>query len=134
MAQRPNQSWLLHAARPGPWMAGALLQSGQTDPTWALSAEAGSALAARFAQFDPWLSGRPHQPRIGYCGAWLLAPDGQCWIAFQGVVWRDGTMDARRDADRAFESALLATALPSALLGRLRDTILAAPFRDVQFE
>jgi len=99
------------------WTAGARLYAGRPDPTWsvdATSARALRALGERLPSIERWPSQRAS---IGYRGCWLRAPEGARWVAYDGVVVAesDSATIGRRDAERAFERAVLQSA-PAGLL------------------
>lgn len=104
------------ATASGPaWAAGVLLYSGRPDPSWYVAAATAAALVARFERLPAWGGPVPDVARLGYRGAWLRAPDGRRWIAFEGVAWPGPPGQARRDEGRALERAILATAPPGAI-------------------
>jgi hypothetical protein len=111
------------------WRAGALVYSGRPDPN-AQQVDGLMALWNRMAAASAW-----NEPpsRLGYRGCWLAAPDGRRWMAFDGAVAcyaprqrpggpserHPGPIEVRRDAGRAFERALLATAPAGTSLPRV---------------
>jgi hypothetical protein len=60
-------------------------------------------------------------PKLGYRGVELRLEDGVKFTAAEAVVTRleQGRGEARLDSARSFESAVLATAPPGAIPGRL---------------
>jgi hypothetical protein len=98
-------------ARDG-WAAGALLYSGRPDPAWPIADAAGL-----WSRLDALPRGGevPDEPRLGYRGVWLRSPDGRRWRVFQGVAWLAGEAGPRRDAGRALEREILASAPPGLL-------------------
>ena len=96
------------------WVAGASVFSGRPDPTWPLAAALGTRLAGLWDRLPAWFGGeRPVPPGLGYRGCHLTAPDGRVWHAFHELVTLGP--DGRRDAQREFERALLASAPPGSL-------------------
>lgn len=90
------------------WTAGARLYSGREDPAWQVPREEAESLVARWNRLSPAPSPPPQPPPLGYGGCWLRAPDGREWWAADEVMATEG--DARTDAGREVERALLATA------------------------
>ena len=95
------------------WTAGAAVYSGRRDPTWEIKAAVAARLVRHWKSL-PAASQEPGPaPPLGYRGCFLRDPDGQEWRAFRGIAVMG--RDARRDADHAFERAILSTA-PTGLL------------------
>jgi hypothetical protein len=110
----------------GIWHAGALLYSGRPDPRWVVPPERVDELMTLWRRMPVLPAYEEPPPRLGYRGCWLEAPDGPRWIARDGAVacrpgsrkvfgsraakTGAGTIEARRDEEREFERAVLATA------------------------
>jgi hypothetical protein len=90
------------------WIAGARLYSGLEDPTWRVPGEEAESIVARWDKLPSAPSPPPQPPPLGYGGCWLRSPDGREWWAGDEVMAMEG--DARTDAGRQVERALLATA------------------------
>ena len=97
------------------WTAGALVYSGRPDPSWTVAADAAAVIVERLERLAPWPGGVPDVARLGYRGAWLAAPDGRRWFAFDGVAWREPPRDVRRDDGGVLERAILASAPPGVI-------------------
>ncbi|MDQ6774261.1 MAG: hypothetical protein M3024_14975 [Candidatus Dormibacteraeota bacterium] len=95
------------------WTAGASIFSGHPDPAWPVPAAMGEGLAKRWEGLSEWFGERPEPPPLGYRGCHLAAPDGRDFAVFRELV-RLGA-EARRDAEREFERAVLASAPPGTL-------------------
>ena len=93
---------------PPAWRAGVFLYSGRRDPSWDVSPSVAAACVEMFEHLDRTGATVPAQVRLGYRGAWLLAPDGRRWDAFEGVAWSGH--DRRLDTTRAVERTLLESA------------------------
>jgi len=111
------------------WRAGALVYSGRPDPTWAVDEGRANELLGlwhQLARGSEWLD---PPARLGYRGCWLERSDGARWEARDGSVAQFGSGrqtresrpappgsrapdEVRRDAARAFERAVLASAPP----------------------
>jgi hypothetical protein len=107
------------AQRSAPWRAGALLYSGRPDPTWIVPAQQVAALIAYWDELPPSRTWSEPPSRLGYRGCWLEAPDGRRWTGHDGLAVlfpprsrsaRAQPTEARRDEQRTFERAVLATA------------------------
>jgi len=86
-----------------------------------VGSETASALLAlweRLPVLDRWPA---PSAILGYRGCWLQAPQGQRWLAYDGVVVNEdrtvtgAVAHGRRDAQRQFERAVLSTAPPGLL-------------------
>jgi hypothetical protein len=94
------------------WVAGASLFSGRPDPTWPVKASVARKLEALWDSLEGFSGEVPAGPSLGYRGCFLRDDRGREWSAFGGVVaLRTGSRtETRRDGDRSFEKALLASA------------------------
>ena len=109
--------------RSGLWQAGAWVYSGRPDPRWTVQAPEVVELTAVWNGLPALAEWYEPMPRLGYRGCWLESPDGGRWIAHDRAIAfyapraeapshgrRSGPTEVRRDEERAFERALLATA------------------------
>jgi len=108
----------------GLWQAGAWVYSGRPDPRWTVHAPEVVELTAVWNELPTLAEWNEPMPRLGYRGCWLESPDGGRWIAHDRAIAfyapradatpsharRSGPTEVRRDDERAFERALLATA------------------------
>jgi hypothetical protein len=107
----------------GIWQAGAFLYSGRPDPRWSVPASTVAGVMAVWDDLPQLAAWREPPSRLGYRGCWLEAPDGRRWIAGDRAVAFYAALDVagsrghgskptdvRRDDERAFERALLASA------------------------
>lgn len=109
----------------GIWHAGARLYVGRVDPSWRVSAADARAIVAIWTTLPASERVHPRGRQLGYRGCWLRGPDGTSWAAADGLVAeRAAESDSvRRDDERAFERALLATAPPGILPGGAIDAL-----------
>jgi hypothetical protein len=94
------------------WVAGASLFSGRPDPVWAIGAAAAREIIRVWETLPVLTSPAATPPALGYRGVFLRDPDGHEWRAFGGIVETDihGARNARADAQRRFEKAILTSA------------------------
>ena len=108
------------------WSAGARLYAGRVDPSWRVPAARARTLLALWSSLPPSDRAHPGRGGVGYRGCWLRAPDGSSWVVADGLAAErsSASSQVRRDAQRAFERALLETApeglLPDDLVAGLR--------------
>ncbi len=102
---------------PDKWIAGALLYSGRRDPTWGVSEAVVKRVLQLWDAIPPSSNNEESTSRLGYRGAFLRAPDGRQWRAFEGAASLTGPdgHEVRTDLARQFEKALL-TSAPKGLL------------------
>ncbi|MDH3892816.1 MAG: hypothetical protein OEV49_17270 [candidate division Zixibacteria bacterium] len=103
----------------GPFIGGAFCFSGRRDPTWSIEATTAQTLIELWNSLDPVSGGNPIPSRLGYRGCVLRSDDIE-WTAYNGLTARmpKGSPEEReckKDPDRTFEKALMATA-PADLL------------------
>lgn len=96
------------------WTAGAIVFSGRPDPEWALPPERAVELMALWRSMAPSPGTPVPRTALGYRGCWIRDPDGERFVAFDGVVVHEARggrpPEARTDYGRRFEQAVLATA------------------------
>lgn len=92
------------------------LYSGRPDPVWTVSERDAASLARIWSRLLPHADQVVRPPALGYRGCCISGPGGE-WCAYGGVVTHTDAErnEARSDADREFERAVLASA-PSDLL------------------
>jgi hypothetical protein len=112
------------------WLGGVHLFSGRPDPCWAVSAAAARRLQGIWSTLEPWTGGALPVPQLGYRGFFLRGPDVE-WHAYVGMVIRKAgdRSEMRRDKERAFEKALLASAPKGVLSASLTEYLMRLPER-----
>src|SRR5262245_21749479 len=98
-------------SRSSSWTAEARVFSGRPDPSWPVPDALADDLTALWVTLEPWQGPPPEAPQLGYRGVHLT--DSVLYEAYGGCVTCAG--DARRDEERAFERAILASAPPGVL-------------------
>lgn len=105
-----------------PYTAGVSIFSGRPDPSWSLDEEAGSKLQQLFEALEKHDGPTVSAPPLGYRGVFLRDNAGHEWFAYREVVTlrEANRSEARKDAGREFERAIVASApeglIPPALL------------------
>jgi hypothetical protein len=86
--------------------------SGRPDPVWIVDDRTARRIVDVLPSLVRTAEPSPAPPSLGYRGSFLRNPEGHEWRAFGGIVETEhnGARDARRDDQRAFEKAVLATA------------------------
>ncbi len=99
-------------SRSNSFSACALIFSGRPSPKWPLASAAALTLIEIWNSLPATDNAEPNASKLGYAGCVLEDGAGTEWRAQDGVaVSKSGaTIDARADADRRFERAILATA------------------------
>jgi hypothetical protein len=94
------------------WTAGAFVFSGRPDPTWPIPNEVAEELVAIWETLVPSDGAVPAPPALGYRGCTVRDPAGRTWTAFRELVTvsTHSGSEKRRDDDRRFERAVLASA------------------------
>lgn len=106
------------------YTAGVSIFSGRPDPSWSLDEEAGSRLQQLFAAMEKHDGPTVSAPPLGYRGVFLRDNAGHEWFAYREIVTlkEANRSEARKDAGRAFERALIASApeglIPAALIAQ----------------
>jgi hypothetical protein len=106
------------------YTAGVSIFSGRPDPTWPLDAETRSKLQQLFDSLEKYDEIKVSAPTLGYRGAFLRDNAGHAWFAYREVVTltEPNRSEARKDAGRQFERAIVASApqglIPPALLAQ----------------
>lgn len=112
------------------WLAKAELFSGRPDPSWPVGAAHVRRLQIIWSSLEPWTGGAISVPQLGYRGFFLRGPDVE-WHAYVGMVIRKAgdRSEMRRDKERAFEKALLASAPKGVLSASLTEYLMGLPER-----
>ena len=99
------------------YTAGVSVFSGRPDPIWSLSEEVGSKLRRLFDSLDSYEGTAVSALPLCYRGAFLRDDAGHEWFAYRGVVTLKSSdrSEVRKDSDREFERALVAT-IPEGLI------------------
>lgn len=102
-------------------IGGALVFSGRPNPTWPVEQAVVRELEETWSSLEPFSGPCPSAPALGYRGCFLRCTPELQWSAYGGVVTleTDEGGECRRDKDRKFEKALLASAPSGALPGAL---------------
>jgi hypothetical protein len=106
------------------YTAGVSIFSGRPDPSWSLDEEAGSRLQQLFDSLEKYEGPRVSAPPLGYRGVFLRDNAGHEWFAYREVVTlkEANRSEARKDAGRQFERAIVASApeglIPPALIAQ----------------
>jgi hypothetical protein len=108
------------------YTAGVSIFSGRPDPIWEVSEEVGSKLQRLFDDLDRHEGPVVPAPPLGYRGAFLRDDAGHEWFAYREVVTFTGpqSSEARKDPNREFERALVASPPP----GLIPPTLLTQEF------
>jgi hypothetical protein len=108
------------------WIASALVYSGRSNPTWAVSQAVAKALKEIWASLEAGAQESRPGPTLGYQGCLLQGPHNHLWFAFREVVTLTdvGVSESRRDNQRVFESTLLASAPRGILPPSFLDTAM----------
>lgn len=106
------------------YTAGVSIFSGRPDPSWSLDEAAGSGLQQLFDSLEKYEGPGVSAPPLGYRGVFLRDNAGHEWFAYREVVTlkEANRSDARKDAGRQFERAIVASApeglMPPALMAQ----------------
>ena len=94
------------------WTAGAFVFSGRPDPTWPISGDVAKDVVAIWDTLVPTDEAVPSPPALGYRGCFVRDRAGRTWTAFHQLVTlsAEGSSETRRDDERRFERAVLASA------------------------
>ena len=104
------------SADDNPLQGRCVLYSGRPDPVWTVSQRDAASLAEIWSRLLPHTGPVARPPALGYRGCCISGAGGE-WSAYGGVVTHTEAErhEARSDAEREFERAVLASA-PSGLL------------------